>query len=1709
MTAPGGSWAEAEVGVVLNWDNVEGELRQRLERSSAAAAQAVRKNFAKLEAETRRSFDRMAGAFEDQTKRMVRDTDVKGKAISTSWGKSMSTMMRLTEVASRRIRSSLREIPNTIAVLVDVQQVGMQPKEIRALASSLRRLQQIGNVNSAVSVTMTGADPDDIRTMATALRRLNKVGNNMHIVIDVTVNGIAQVERLSLLLRSLPRRTSTTVDVNTNSAVRAAKSIAGLGSSVLGITGTFLKFTAIAGAATVAVAGMLPAITLLGAALGSTLVAGAGAGIAAIGALALAGATIKTAFAGVGDALKNAFDPENAEKFNEALAKLTPEARTAVLSIQSLGKQFKDIVQQPVQSAFFAGLGPQIDKLSQFLVPLRDAMVTVADGFNEGAISALSFINSAQGVGMIKGLLGDSANMAANFGSALGNLVPGLIAIGAGASQVFGPMTDGIAGAARELSNMLVEAQQSGKMAEFFTNAVNVAKQLGAVLGQLGGVIGGVFRAAAAAGDGNFLGSLMTSLTSINEWVNGPGAQALTSFFQSTAAAVGTVLPILLQVAGIIGGTVAPAIAGLITAIGPAISGLVSGLGQGLAAIAPAMAPLGEAISSIATALTPVMPLFGQLIAQVVQFAGPILGALATALSPVLQALGSGLVQAFQALQPAVGPITELLAALAPIATQIAVILGQTLGAALQVLVPVFIALANAVTFVLPVVQGLVQMLQPLGPVIGAVGAAILVAVGAFKVFRIVTSIISAVRTAWMLLSLAFAVSPIGLIITGIAALAAGLALFFTKTETGRKIWDAIWNGIKATFTAVWGVIQKAWNAVYPLLAAGLQKIGDVVGWVADHWKMFAAILTGPIGIIVGLAAKFGVLQAVVRAVGAVFTWLWQNIVQPAFAAIGTIISVWWAGVQIYWNALMTIIRAVGAAIMWFWNTVVAPAFAAIGAIISAWWSGVQAVFNVFVSILSTIGSAVGSFVSTVVGFFTNLASTVWGTVSGWVSNMWSAVSGFVTNVVTTVSGFVANVIGFFTNLASTIGSTVSALWTTVVDFFRTGIDNAKTMVSNGLDAVVGFFKGIGSKITSAASGMWDGITSAFKGAINAIIDGWNAIEFKIPGFKVGPIGYDGFTLGLPDIPHLAGGGPVRGAGTATSDSIPAMLSNGEFVEPARSVSPRTLPLLEAIRGGWQPPKGLVEAMDRGIPAFAQGGLASSDLIRQAQGVVNSGYTWGGWGNGWNTDCSGAVSSLINMATGKAKGPGEGERSATGGFASWLPKMGLQPGLGQKGDLAVGWSSTHTAATLPDGQGFEHTGPAGAPGKIGGGASKADDPQFTEHAHLPMSGDPTSGQPVSGLGGTTPTGTLGGGSSTPIGSGLGSGGSSGASWGNSGGGSKFNSAAEAKRGGITPVWVENWPATMGGSATASNTLGGSTTTTGSTLGGSTTAPAASKSKVDTIPLKKNPDGTYSSTDPEWNKLIQRESGGRADVVQGIQDVNSGGNEASGLFQIAKGTWASNGGTKFAPTAGQATAEQQAEIAAKIFNDQGGSPWGSGAGQNFGREDEAKLRAGIQRKGTDIPVTSQGTVPVTVTNPSPTTTTPAPATTTTPGTTTTPSTPTTTTPGTTTKPSYESMPYGIDRANAWAGSQDFAGQARDWGIGAITGEVGAFLEPVGADGIFKKAVDELVKWAQSQQQNTPQTVKYADTVNNYGMDPNKTKDKAVEGMTAVTETYRQG
>lgn len=81
-------------------------------------------------------------------------------------------------------------------------------------------------------------------------------------------------------------------------------------------------------------------------------------------------------------------------------------------------------------------------------------------------------------------------------------------------------------------------------------------------------------------------------------------------------------------------------------------------------------------------------------------------------------------------------------------------------------------------------------------------------------------------------------------------------------------------------------------------------------------------------------------------------------------------------------------------------------------------------------------------------------------------------------------------------------------------------------------------------------------------------------------GLFGGLLGLAGNLLGFfsagGEVKKLAGGGHVRGPGTSTSDSIPAMLSDGEYVVNAAATA-KHKPLIEAINNG-------------SLGAFAKGG---------------------------------------------------------------------------------------------------------------------------------------------------------------------------------------------------------------------------------------------------------------------------------------------------------------------------------------------------------------------------------------------------------------------------------------------------------------------------------------------------------------------------------------
>ncbi|MGK9270500.1 hypothetical protein KXR83_05805 [Williamsia muralis] len=693
-----------------------------------------------------------------------------------------------------------------------------------------------------------------------------------------TVRAIVRLDDTAARGRLETLARDRTVDVNVNTrGSKALSAIAGgagsLATSMLSATASVGKFLGIAGSLVVVAGSAVPVIGALAASVAAVGGAAAGAGVAGLSAMIAVVGTLKVATSGVADAFTNAFDPEKAEEFYKALAKLSPQAQDFVLSIRGVVGAWKEMgAQTAVQDALFAGLGAKITHLGDIALPaVRDSMLTVADGFNEGAASALNFLTSVQGAGMLEQWLTASANMGANLGSAIGNLVPGLLAVGTTASEVFSPMTDGMAGAARGMSDWLIKARESGELAETIRGAVDTAKQFGAVLADIGGIISGVF-SAAQAGSGSVLGSLGNTISLVNDWVNSfTGQEALTSFFQSVTAAVSAVLPVFLDLAGIIGGQVAPVIADIAVALGPVLIEIVRGIGYAFAAFAPAIPPLVSVIGMLGTTIANLMPVVGPVLGKIVTLFASLLAAVLPILEPLIT-LAAGI------LTPLADALTLVVDALAPV-------IGALVGAlmpVIQALMPVFADLVNIfATFLVDAINQLLPVLQPMLMAFGQLVVALLPLIPpllqvAIQLFPTLVTIIAAVLPI------------VTELITNFTKLVNFLVpILIPVIERVSSVVTTVFNAVASVIS---GVIN---NTIVPALRWFGDRIDNVVSiarqapeWIQEKWNSLVDFFTGLPG-----------------RIGSAVSGMWDGIKNAFKDMLNTIID-WWNGLSLGWDKI-------------------------------------------------------------------------------------------------------------------------------------------------------------------------------------------------------------------------------------------------------------------------------------------------------------------------------------------------------------------------------------------------------------------------------------------------------------------------------------------------------------------------------------------------------------------------------------------------------------------------------------------------------------------------------------------------------------------------------------------------------------------------------------------------------------------------------------
>ena len=351
--------------------------------------------------------------------------------------------------------------------------------------------------------------------------------------------------------------------------------------------------------------------------------------------------------------------------------------------------------------------------------------------------------------------------------------------------------------------------------------------------------------------------------------------------------------------------------------------------------------------------------------------------------------------------------------------------------------------------------------------------------------------------------------NPVGIAVVVIAALTGAFIYAYRNFEDFRNIVDNVVDSVVnfAQNALVW--LRNAFDQIQPTL----QRVGEIAS------EVFATVVAA--------------IQAAIPPVTEFIT----NVIE-------TLVNVWGDVSQAVQDFYARFIEIFGPIAGWFNDNVVSTIVSAVEYLIEVFKlmyrlvkPGIDllmelfqflayTIANVVIFIVGRISDFVGMLTRIFIGFFDYLKPVF--------SLFWDGLVVIVKTVFeifeNTIEIGLAVIRGLFEIGTALLKGDFGAVWDAMKQIVIDAFDAIKDLVVTSFDNIVGFLKTVPGKIASATVGMFDGIKNAFKEAINFVIRGWNRLEFRVPGFSIGPIGYDGFTLGVPDIPLLADGGIVNRA---------------------------------------------------------------------------------------------------------------------------------------------------------------------------------------------------------------------------------------------------------------------------------------------------------------------------------------------------------------------------------------------------------------------------------------------------------------------------------------------------------------------------------------------------------------------------------------------------
>lgn len=513
------------------------------------------------------------------------------------------------------------------------------------------------------------------------------------------------------------------------------------------------------------------------------------------------------------------------------------------------------------------------------------------------------------------------------------------------------------------------------------------------------------------------------------------------------------------------------------------------------------------------------------------------------------------------------GDLLDTIAEIVPIVGELLATLAE--AGVLNLFAEAVLGIAQAIEPLIPFLGDFIEFLNSLPPeVITALGVAFLALAGALQLISALAGPISAVVTllgGWAAVgevlgaALAAIGGPITLIIAGIAALVAALVWFFTKTETGKEIVAAAWQGIQDAAQAVadWftGTLLPLFQGVWDGITSGIQAVGDFFGnvWqgVLDAPQAIVDWFTGTF-----LPFFFNLPSLLVQAFLDLITLFFSlpGRIIGAVATLGALLVAW---ITDAWTAVVTFVTDAFIAYVTFWVELPGRIISAVTTfgpmilewIVNAWNTVVSWVTNAFVAYVNFWLQLPGRIISAVAEFAPKILR--------WIIDAWTAVANWINSALNTF-------VNFFANLGSRVFDALASFGSKILEAISKGMGQGNTAAEDGIRNLLSTIGALPGKIVSTLGNLGSTLYNAGKDLIDGLLRGITAGFDKVKNFVGGVGGWIADHKGPKQYDlHLlqpAGGWIMEGLRKGLQDAIPDLRRTlGNVTDAIRVGTPGTL----------------------------------------------------------------------------------------------------------------------------------------------------------------------------------------------------------------------------------------------------------------------------------------------------------------------------------------------------------------------------------------------------------------------------------------------------------------------------------------------------------------------------------------------------------------------